>query len=198
MQSKLLANYSSSGEESSSPRAESPVKYLLPKPMPSPQEILVHNMPYQDLSELSAISNASAPVKRSIDVLGDAGYVIRNAEDLHLLVTKTNMTDCFDALKNHLKGNGPFAMTTNPRTFDMETEYMPLKATLMHLTMRDLKKTLGPNADLEDLARCSMYRVIYLTPSFSHVKGHQETQRTNMVCETSTTCASVVLENADK
>ena len=174
MNNNPLDNYSSSDSEDLDSAKQQAVHLdcrIAICAKPSAKEVLIHSMPHQDLDKASDKSAKSAPAKTTVQVIGDSGFIIRNALNLHMVVTKENLPQCCDELKKHLKAQGSFAMTSFFDMTDLQGEDLPPKPKIPHLIIRDIKLTCGSKADLQNLSRCSMYKDYFLNPKFAQVHG---------------------------
>ena len=57
-------------------------------------DALANYMPHQDLSDASPKSDKSAPVKQSVQCLANPGYLMKNGENMNMMITKENYKLC--------------------------------------------------------------------------------------------------------
>ena len=192
------ANYSSSSNPSS--KSGSPLQKPKQSAKPTVQEMLIRNMPFQEIEkQLSERSNASAPDLRTVEIRGaQPGFIRNNGEDINMLVTQGNVKDCYKEIKKQLRAFGAVPLTSVFRPTDLDSDLQPPEGTDLHHIVRDVRVTLGPDADLMDLKRCEMIEIIYSAPKFDNPGGSHHRSRMDLNLGSSNTFASDVIDHTGR
>ena len=156
-------NYSSSNQSSEKP--DSPVNAQAVGAFPDDSNTILHHLSFEDLDKHSVKSSASAPAKSTTKVKGHVrGFFRSDGVDLNMVVTLDNIDQVCKEIKKAVKIKGPFPLSTAINSSEMGSDLRPEEGSARHLTIRDIRQTLGKNSDLLSPKKCQMYQDIFVAP----------------------------------